>query len=282
MLQYKGIFTITPYTYMKSIIFLLLFPALLFVGKASSQDFEVAPVRVNFQVAPGESQSRTVTIKNHGNRKETFTLRMQDFLVQRQGQREFLPAGSTRNSIANWINLNPTFVELQPNESANIQVNLQAPSDDYTAKWGMLSFLTAAEQTAFSADRDLAAGVTVSGRIDIYLFYNPATDDPGRVEIGNLQEVTSASTDSRKFTVNLDNPGDKITACKVFLIASNLSTGEEHQFRTLEITSYPQSARTVELNLPNTLPAGRYALAAILDYPGSRSLKGAQIIIDVE
>jgi len=247
-----------------------------------AQDFEVAPVRLNFIVSPGESQSRTVTIKNHGNRKQTFTLRMHDFLVQRDGRMELLPAGSTRSSISGWVNLNPGFIELQPNESANIQVNLQAPTDEYSAKWGVLSFLTTAEQTAFSADRDLQTGMSVSGRIDIYMYYNPATGDPGRVEIGNLREETSKDPKSRLFNVNLDNPGEKIVNCKVFLIASNLQSGEEHKFKTVEVVSYPQTARTVELVLPGTLPPGRYALAAILDYPGSISLKGTQIVIDVD
>ncbi|MBW6478897.1 MAG: DUF916 domain-containing protein [Bacteroidales bacterium] len=249
--------------------------------RLEAQDFEVAPVRVNFNVTPGESQSRTVTIKNHGNRKETFSIRLNDYLVQRQGDMELLPAGSTRNSISGWINLNPSFVELQPNESANIQVNLQAPTDDFSAKWGIMSFFTTAEQTAFTADRDLQTGVSVSGRIDIYLFYNPAAGDPGRVEIGNLQEIPG-NNDERLFSVNLDNPGEKIMNTKVYLIASNLQTGEEHKFRTIEVVSYPQTARIVQLALPETLPPGRYALAAILDYPGSASLKGTQIIINVE
>ena len=146
----------------------------------------------------------------------------------------------------------------------------------------MLSFVSAVEQTAFSADAELQTGLSISGRIDIFLFYNPATGDPGKVEIGNLQEIESSSPDRRNFTVNLDNIGDQIVSCDVYLIASNMRTGEEHKFRTIEVVSYPQAARTVELTLPNELPPGRYALAAILDYPGSTSLKGTQITINVD
>ena len=105
--------------------YLLVLPLVLFCSNSLfSQDLEVAPVRIHFHIAPGESQGRIVTVKNHGNKVEIVTLRIQDFLVQRHGQREILPAGSTRNSIANWINLNPTFVELQPNETKNIQINM--------------------------------------------------------------------------------------------------------------------------------------------------------------
>jgi hypothetical protein len=261
-----------------------IFPVLFFLSIITlmAQDIEVAPVRINFNVAPGESQSRIVTVKNHGNRTETISLQMLDFLVQRQGAMERLPAGSTRNSISTWINLNPTFVELQPNESQNIQINLQAPADDNISKWGILSFVSTREQVAFSADRELRTGVTISGRIDIFLYYNPATGEAGRVGISNLQEVDSPVDNERRFTINLDNLGNKITACKIFLMASNLNTMQEQKFRTVEITTYPQTTRVVELAMPADLPKGRYSLAAILDYPGSESLKGTQMIINVE
>lgn len=247
-----------------------------------SQDLEVAPIRVNFNIAPGETQSRTVAVKNHSNRKETVTMRIQDFLVQRTGEREMLSGGSTRNTIANWITVSPAILELEPNEERTVQLTLQAPVDDYRSRWGVMSFATAVEQPVFSADRDLQTGVTISGRIDIFLSYNPAGGDPGRLEISNLRETESSNPEERRFQVNLENVGERIINGRVFLIASNLQTASEERFRTVEVATYPQTMRTVELTLPATLPPGRYSLAAILDYPGSASLKGTQIIIDVE
>ncbi len=262
--------------------YFFLFTLLIVGNNLSAQDFEVAPVKVSFNATPGESQSRTVTIKNHGNRRETITLRMQDYLVQREGNTELLPAGSTRNSIASWVNLNPSFVELEPNETRTIQLNLQAPNDDFSSRWGILSFITTAEQSVFSADRELQTGLAMAGRIDIMLSYNPANSQPGRIEISSMQELDSENPDERIFSVNIDNLSERITTTKVFLIASNLQTTEEKRYRTMEVITYPQTTRTVQLTMPNDLPPGRYSLAAILDYPGSESLKGTQIIIDVE
>ncbi|MFW6351465.1 MAG: hypothetical protein ACOC2E_03685 [Bacteroidota bacterium] len=247
------------------------------------QDIEVAPARINFNAQPGEGQTRTVTVKNHGNKKETITLRMYDFLVNREGEIETLPAGSTRNSISNWVNLNPTFLELQPSQSGTVQINLQSSSEDYSAKWGILSFTSTVEQTAFTADQEVQTGLSLMGRIDIYLNYNPLTMEAHRLEINRLQEVESTQPGERMFTVNIENTGEQITNAKVFLIASQLETAEEHRFKTTEINVYPQSIRTVLLSFPeDELPTGEYSLAAIIDYAGSTSLKGTQIIIDVE
>lgn len=254
----------------------------LFPLKLHSQDFEVAPASLKFRVLPGESEVKTVTVKNHGNQKETITIQIQDFLVGRDGNMEMLPSGTTRNSISNWININPTFLELQPNESGTIQINLQSSTEDISSKWGMLSFYSAVEQTAFSADRELQTGITISGRIDIYLSYTPISSSPPRVEINQLQEVDSEMENKKHFTVNIENLGDQITSGSVFLVANNLETAEEYRFETIEVITYPQSVRTVKLSMPNDLPQGRYALAALLDYPGSSSFKGTQIIIDIE
>lgn len=265
----------------KPTLFALFLTILGFAG-LHAQDFEVAPVRVHFNASPGESQIRTVTVKNHGNYKETISMQLRDYLVNRQGTREVLSAGSTANSLSDWVNLNPSFLELQPNESATVQINLQAPADEYDSKWGIISFTTTREQTVFSADVDMQSGVSVTGRIDIFMSYNPDTGEPGNVSISNLHEVTATDSDERRFSVNLDNLGERITPCKVFLVASNMQTGEEYRFGTVDVNTYPQTSRRVELTLPADLEPGTYSLAAILDYPGSESLKGTQITIDVE
>ncbi len=127
---------------MKRNVFIFVF-ALLISASLMAQDFEVAPARLAFSVEPGESQTRVVTIRNHGNKVETVNLQLNDFITHRDGRRETLSGGSTRHSISNWVNLNPTFVELQPNESKNIQVNLISSTDDHAAKWGILSFVSA-------------------------------------------------------------------------------------------------------------------------------------------
>jgi uncharacterized protein (DUF2141 family) len=128
----------------------------------------------------------------------------------------------------------------------------------------------------------LQTGITLAGRIDIYVSYNPATNEPGRIDINKLQESFSVNPNELTFSVNLDNLSERIVVGRIFLIASNLNTGQEQRFRTIEVTTYPQTSRTVELSIPRNLPPGKYSMAAILDYQGSASLKGTQIIIDIE
>ena len=262
------------------------FPILLFLlvisEMAFGQDFEVAPIELNFNANPGETQSRVITVKNHGNNRSAITLTLKDFLIYKNGDRKIVSEGSSKNSIAEWITLNPAYLELNPNQARTVQLTFQAPNDEYTSKWGILSVTTAREQTSFSADKNVSAGVNIYGRIDVELYYTPMSETNERVTISNLREVTSPDDSIRRFAVNIDNLGNILTDCKLFLIASNLKTLKEKQFKPFEITAYPQTSRNVELTLPDILPDGTYSLSAILDYGSNDALKGTQISIEVE
>ena len=255
----------------------------LFSSKTFGQDIEVAPIRINFSANPQESQTKTIAVKNHGNKKESVVLTLKDYLIYKDGSKKILPVGSSKNSIAKWITLNPSYLEINPNESKTVQINFQAPSDDYTSKWGVLSVSTAKEQTSFSADKETSAGISIYGRIDVYLYYTPKSEvnTNKRVKISNLKEITTEQDSTRKFSVHIDNLGNTIVPCKVYLIASNLNTLKEKTFSPKEIKAYPQTSRTLELTLPNGLKDGKYSLSAILDYGSSDALEGTQITIEV-
>jgi hypothetical protein len=252
------------------------------VYTAPGQDFEVAPIKLVFSTNPGEVQSKTITVKNHGNISSAITLTLKDYLVSQSGERRVIKQGSSKNSIANWITLSPSYLEMNPNQSQTVQVNFQAPNDDFSSKWGILSVSTAQEQTSFMVDKNLTTGMSIYGTINVELYYTPIAERNDRVTINNLREITASGDSLRKFTVNIDNLGSTLTNCKIFLIASNLRTLEEKQYKPIEITAYPQTSRNVELTVPKGLPEGIYSLSAILDYGSNEALRGTQITIEVE
>jgi hypothetical protein len=159
---------------------------------------------------------------------------------------------------------------------------MQVPVDDYSTRWAMIYVKTTQEQTAFSADKELRAGVTVSGRIGVLVFQSPKSNTNYSATINNLIETTEEKDTVRRFTANIDNIGDKIMQCKVYLIASNIETAEEENFDPVTIESYPKSSQTVDLKIPkNFLPPGKYALAAVLDFGSRTNLEGTQLLITV-
>lgn len=267
----------------KILLPLLLLATIALPLRSLAQDFEVAPVRLDFNAEPGENQTKVINIKNHSNRKASYVVAISDFLPGSDGKRQLLPPSTTRRSAANWLNINPSFFELNPGDQIPIQVSMLVPGDEYGAAWCMLYVQPTREQTAWDADKALGAGVMVSGRIGVTVYQSPSSNTNHSIKVTSLNEITKEGDTKRKFAATLDNLGDKVTKCKVHLIASNISTAEEKQFPSFEVETFPKMTRTVEVELPQSeLSPGQYAIAVIVDYGSRFALEGAQMVINVK
>ncbi len=248
----------------------------------AAQDFEVSPLKMFFDAEPGETQTKFIMVKNHNSGVETFILSLSDYSVNSKGKGQYDDAGSLKQSIADWTSIAPSFFELQPNEEKQITVTMQQPIDDFGSKWGVIFVQTAKEQTTYTADKKLAAGMSMNARVAISVYQTPSSNTTYKATLSSLTEIGSATDSVRTFTILVNNLGDIITDCKVFLIATNIETVEEFQFPEKTFTMYPKSSRKIILNMPKSLPKGTYSLAAILDYGSKTNLEGTQTILKVE
>jgi len=267
----------------KILKFSLLFTLLLLLSNSKAQDFEVSPAIMRFTSEPGESKSIPLNIINHSNKKSAFVIVLSDFIVNKEGRKIDMPAASTEHSLAKWISINPPFVELNPNEHRQIIVSVQAPTGDYTTRWASLFVRSTTEQTATIADKAVQTGLMVRGQIVVQVYQAPPSNVNYRMKINNLTEITTRTDTLRHFKANVDNLGDKITKCKIILLASNLSTAEEIKLQEIKFESFPDSQFEVRLRIPEgILQPGKYALAAILDYGKQSNLEGTQMLITVD
>ncbi|HCT30280.1 MAG TPA: hypothetical protein DIW31_06000 [Bacteroidales bacterium] len=270
---------------MKSALVKIFFVFLLIIivfAKLSAQDFEVAPVKLEFTTEPGESQTKTVTVKNHSNKKASFIFAISDYLPSSAGAFTYLPPNSTKRTCANWLNINPSFFELSPGDEILIQIGMLVPNDQYGTAWCVLYIQPTQEQTTWSVDKNLGAGVNVSGRIGVMISQSPKSNTNHAIKISSMTEITKFGESERKFSATVENLGEKITKVKAYLIASNIKTSEETQFKPIEFETYPKMSRTINLSLPNVLKSGTYSLATIIDYGSKYALEGTQIIIEVK
>lgn len=242
-----------------------------------SQDFEVAPTRVEYSIDPGESQTATLSIKNHSNFKMPFLITLADFTIDAEGNEREVERNSIKNSCSEWITPEKTFFDINPNEQVDIKITMQAPEDDMADRWAKLYVQTAQVQTAFEADKDLRTGVQVSGRIGIKVFRYTNTKKEPDIKIGNLKEVINEDTTSRIFTAVVENEGETISECKVIFVAADIETGEEFEFDPIYILSYPGYQRKVEFKLPDFMPPGKYSFVALLDYGKTTTIKGTRL-----
>ncbi len=261
----------------KSLFFLLFLSTCLF-----AQDFEVSPVLMSFNADPGEIQKKEINLINHSGKPQKYSLKLADYVMDKDGNKKNIPLGTSKRSCADWITLNPSFVELNPNQAATIEALMTVPKDGYSAKWCMIYVEVAKEQSPFEADKSLATGVLLVPRIVILVKQSPKSNNNYKATISNLKELTKPGDKERNFEVTVSNIGENIIDAHVSLALANMETATEEKFNPVKATVYPDASRTIKLILPANLKKGKYALAAILDYGHRQPLGGTQLMLEVK
>jgi hypothetical protein len=255
---------------------------LLFTSFIYAQDFEVSPVLMSFNADPGEIQKKQINLINHSSQPQKYLLKISDYVLDKDGNKKMVPLGTSKRSCADWMTINPSFIELNPNQSATFDVLMTVPKDGFSAKWCMIHVEVSKEQTAFEADKSLATGVLIIPRIVILVKQTPRTNSNYKATISNLRETTKPGDIQRNFEATVTNAGDNIIDATVTLALANMQTAKEEKFQPVKATVYPDGTRIVKLQLPNNLTKGKYALAAILDYGHRQPLGGTQLMLDVK
>lgn len=263
---------------MKRIIFSVFLASI--VCSLFGQDFEVSPVAVNFTAEPGENQVRKINIINHSPRPQKYQFKINDFLLDTDGVVRPMALGINKRSCAEWLTLNPSFIELGPNQSATVDMIITVPKDGFTARWANVGVEPVKEQNAFEADKNLSQGVLIVPRISIQVRQSPRSNRSYRASINNLREITKPTDTNRVFEVMVQNSGDNILSANVHLILANVNSGDEQKFEATNFTIYPDGKRLLKLHVPRNIAKGKYALAAILDYGHRQPLEGTQLMID--
>ena len=265
---------------MQNVITPLLF--CLRVLAAMAQDFEVAPVIMNFDANPGQIQKKVMTIRNHANIKQSFTFDFGDYEINEEGKKIRQAAGSSSRSCASWITVTPNLLELNPNEERTVTVLMTVPKDGFATKWGMIYVQASTEQKGNEIDKQLATGIKVTPRIAVLISQSPKTNKNYKGKIYALKEVTTAKDSVKTFHVVVENTGDKIFEGNVQLLLADMATAEETKYKPQKNRVFPGEKRTFVLTLPNNIPKGKYVLAAILNYGHDTALEGTQLLVEIK
>ena len=246
-----------------------------------SQDFEVGPVKLNYECEPGQIETKIMTVRNHANEKQQFTLIIADMKLDTTKKPN--SAGTTTNrSCKDWITVNPSFFDINPNETKEIKVVMQVPPGETNTRGAMIYVSATEEQTAFGADKQMKSAIKVKPRIGVKVVQSPKSNTNYKGTVTNLKEITQAKDTVRTFQAQISNAGDKVFEGKLFLVLSNLETAKEIKQKPQKVSLFPGMSKTMTLYLPKLIPTGKYSLAAILDYGHNSPLEAAQMNIVVK
>jgi hypothetical protein len=255
---------------------------LLINFNVKAQDFEVSPVVMQFKTNSGETETRTLTLKNYYTEKQKFTLNLVDYTLDAEGVKHSQALGATNRTLADRLVVSPSVIELNPNESATVDVIMTIPKTDSKTRWGMIQVQVAKEKTTQDADKDLVTGVIVIPRIVVIVTQSPADNKNYAAKVNSITEIEKSDEGFRTFEINVSNTGDKVISGQLYLAVANLETAEGKRYQSKEVTIYPEAFKIVILSIPENLVAGKYALAALFDYGNQKAIEGTQILLEQE
>src|SRR4051812_34867141 len=98
-------------------------------AQVNAQSIAIAPSRLYYKVALGEYKNQTISITNNSGSKQSFTISFTDFEAPgTAGKSKFMNIGESENSCSKWLSATPSFFEMEPGQTQQVQVLMQIPN----------------------------------------------------------------------------------------------------------------------------------------------------------
>lgn len=250
---------------MKSLILSL--ATFVFISVAAqAQQMSIQPSILDYHLAPGTSESQTISITNLSNKKMIFEANLADWQRDSTGSHEYYKADTISRSCAAWVSLSKTLIELEPGKTENILVKLVAPTDpskDKEMKWAMLFLQSVSEQDSASRNKkSVSTKINEIVRVGIHIYQTPP-------QLTNLSakaiSFTPVAGEKNVYELAMANTGDVQINCKAHLELTNVASGSETKFENIEFPVFPGGKRKVKLTIPPSIKSGKYSALAVLD-----------------
>lgn len=252
-------------------------PAFLF-----AQQINVNPSTLTFNLAPGTSEIRYITVRNVTNKRHTFQLTMADWYRDSLGNHVYLKPGDLKQSCASWVQLGVNVVELDPDQVVDIPVTLNIPAgikeDGMT--WAMLfiqNYLS--DDTTAQTTARISTTIREIFRVGIHIYQTPpGVTAKSALAVSLTQDKKNADT----YVFEIKNTGPTMLNCYTNLELTNIESGQEFKLEVQDFPVFPGGERLVEFKLPPTLPKGNYSALAILDYGVNSPLEAIESTIVIK
>ena len=216
----------------KILLTIVLFCAFCFFNQQSkAQSVSVSPSRLYYKVGLGEYKSKKITVTNKGKIKQSFQIKLADFESPgKLGKTRLLKPGESEHSCAKWLSASPSFFELGPGETKNVEVLLQIPNipEANKVKWAVMMIKLAKEKKVPDNldNKTMGMGIISTFQFAIHIFQTPPSVIFKKAEILSFKEITTDKDSVRILALLIVNTGEDIVDCASYLELTNLENGE--------------------------------------------------------
>lgn len=148
------------------------------VPAQAGKTLTVSPVKLEVKATPGQAETHTVKVINHGTEKLHVTSELADYLIKPDNSFVFFAPGTKPYSSAGWVSLDEREFDLSPGDVKKVGIKISVPkSAEVGGHYGAVFFRT-------RGSNPLETGVSVVGQIGVLTL----------VSVGNEKEIVRQGT----------------------------------------------------------------------------------------
>ncbi|MBD0332395.1 MAG: hypothetical protein ICV66_07045 [Chitinophagaceae bacterium] len=257
--------------------------SLFFFSSVFSQRVTIQPSILDFHLDQAGVQAQTIRITNLSEKKISFQTYLADWYRDSVGAHHYFKPDTLSRSCASWVRLNKNFIEIEPGNTGEIVVQLQAPSDAASVKdmrWAMLFLQSADEQDSPSGNKkELKTEIKELLRVGIHIYQTPPALRRYAAKAIAFKQVAS---EKNGYELTIQNVGDVMLQCKAYVELTNIVDGKEYKLDKAEFPVFPEAIRKVKFSVPQNIPSGKYSTLAIVDVGEDMPLEAIETIIEIK
>ncbi len=265
---------------------LILFLLIGMTTNINAQGVSVDNGRLFFNSAPGETESREITLTNPTDKPVLLQMSFKDWNRDTFGVKQYAEPGQMKHSCAEWASVDQMSIELAPRSEKVLKVDMKPPSN-VTSKNGVYNTMLFIKQikdpyTRVASDGNLKSSINANFQIGIHLYYIHPSLKQKELSIQGF--TMDADQKASQLLLKLENVGETVVDGNVKLELTHKDSGKEYRlFDTHPVTAafMPSDIRVVSLELPENIPSGNYSALAIVDIGSDHELQMAVIEIEI-
>lgn len=170
--------------------------------------------KLRLSIKPGETKAGAIQVNNSGNKAVKVKAYLSDWVYKPEGDgnKNFLPPGTTPLSCAKWVNLNPTEFELYPDETRSVNYLISVPKDASGGHYAVIFF-----ESDMGVQEIKGSQVKVRGRVGSLIYIESEGHVERKGEITDLKILPPQGGNPLMIEVSFANEGNvDLTAVGTF------------------------------------------------------------------
>jgi len=261
----------------KRILIISMILLVVFTDNAKANILVMNGLTHEHQAVQGEVRNGIIELKNVSQESQSVQLYQRDYWYSYQGENRHDTPGTLKRSNAGWININPTFITLEPGGTATVEYEITIPDiDSLTGTYWSIIMVEGIQPPDTAASEGIKINTVIRYAVQIITHIG----NSGTVNVTFLHFNLSKQENRTELSVVLENVGERLVKPEVSVEIFD-SNGATLGVTTAESRKlYPGTSANFFLDLSH-LKTGSYTGILIADC-GDDYVFGSNLTLDIK